>query len=135
MAKSFSDPGDLVDDGPDGRWVVEGVGKLVLGVVMKDTLLGWLGVGESGVDQALVGGPVGVGTGPGTKAAFFVGRVGKSSLVVGFLVVVVMVVVVNSTLVVGFAVVVVVVVVDEVIGCIGAKGASAGEFPGGFVDG
>lgn len=129
MAKSFSDP--------DGRWVVEGVGKLVFGVVMKDTLFGWFpfdaGVGVSGVDQALLGDPLGVGT----KAVFLVGRVGKSSLVAGFLVVVVVVVVVEedftSTLVVGL--VVVVVVVDEVIGCIGAKGAIGAALAGGFVEG
>lgn len=90
----------------------------------------------------MVGDPVGDATGAGITGDFLVGRVGKSSLVVGFLVVVVVVDVdvvagveggFNSTLVVGFTVVVV--VVDEVIGCIGANGCIGAKFAGGFVDG
>lgn len=87
----------------------------------------------------MVGDLVGDATGAGITADFLVGRVGKSSLVVGFLVVVVVDGVAgveegfSSTLVVGFTVVVV--VVDEVIGCIGANGCIGAKFAGGFVDG
>lgn len=70
--------------------MVEGDGKLFLGVVIKETLFA---VGDNGVvDQAEAG--VGVdqafedGTGPGATTPFLVGRVGKSSLVVGLRVVV-----------------------------------------------
>lgn len=89
-AKDLAVPGELVDVGnATGRIVVDEDGKFVLGVVMKDTLFCGFefedGVGVSGVDHALGGEEIG----PGIEADFFVGRVGKSSLIVGFLVVVV----------------------------------------------
>lgn len=116
--------------------VVDWVGKLVLAVlVIKDTPFG-VGVGESGLDHAFtVGGDEGVGlgvtTGVGTKAVFFVGSAGKSSLVTGFLVVVVEVVV-EELVVVDDGLTVVVV---DVTGCTGANVGFGVGLTGGFVDG